>query len=352
MRIVLLSLAFLFTSQLSADATEPTEDMAGAQDSEVVGRFAGSYIVAYQQSEYDELTMPLSPLELLSGERDDRNNRRYEPQERIDLEGKRTRLVYLTPAGTSPLQLVRNYQQLLGTDGATVRYECKQVECGGAANRSSRGGGGHQSLSMYLWPERRITAANFSNGHCAQTENISDQRYTVLELANGAGFVSVLSYVVDADRDCSAFDGRTVAVVDVLETAQMGDSMVVLAPEEMAKSIADTGSVALYGIFFDTGKDALKTESQDTMNAIASLLDDTPTLSLLVVGHTDNVGNFESNRTLSERRAAAVVNALVKEHGIEATRLTPVGVSYAAPRASNAAEAGRAQNRRVELVEN
>src|SRR6266853_2010818 len=83
---------------------------------------------------------------------------------------------------------------------------------------------------------------------------------------------------------------------------------------------------------------------------IADLLKREPSLKLLVVGHTDNVGDFESNRNLSQRRAESVANALVTGFGIAPDRLVPFGVSYAAPVASNATPEGRSQNRRVELV--
>jgi outer membrane protein OmpA-like peptidoglycan-associated protein len=69
-----------------------------------------------------------------------------------------------------------------------------------------------------------------------------------------------------------------------------------------------------------------------------------------VVGHTDNAGGFDYNRDLSQRRAEAVVTRLIQDQGVDVRRLFPVGVSFAAPIASNQTEEGRAQNRRVELV--
>ncbi|MBV9489754.1 MAG: OmpA family protein, partial [Verrucomicrobia bacterium] len=107
---------------------------------------------------------------------------------------------------------------------------------------------------------------------------------------------------------------------------------------------------ALYGIYFDTNRTDIKPESRPTLEQIADLLKRQPDLKLLVVGHTDNVGDFESNRDLSQRRAASVVNALVTGFGIAPDRLVPFGVSYASPVASNGTAEGRSQNRRVELV--
>lgn len=74
-------------------------------------------------------------------------------------------------------------------------------------------------------------------------------------------------------------------------------------------------------------------------------------MKLLVVGHTDNVGTFAFNTDLSQRRAVAVVNALSSRFAVARNRLTPFGVSFAAPVASNRTEEGRAKNRRVELVD-
>lgn len=73
-------------------------------------------------------------------------------------------------------------------------------------------------------------------------------------------------------------------------------------------------------------------------------------MKLHVVGHTDNVGGYDSNLGLSKRRAEAVVAALSRDFGIAAERLTANGVAYLAPVAVNTTEEGRAKNRRVELV--
>jgi outer membrane protein OmpA-like peptidoglycan-associated protein len=70
-----------------------------------------------------------------------------------------------------------------------------------------------------------------------------------------------------------------------------------------------------------------------------------------VVGHSDGKGALDYNRDLSQRRAEAIVARLASQYGIAAGRMTALGVGMAAPVASNRDEAGRALNRRVELVE-
>ncbi len=126
---------------------------------------------------------------------------------------------------------------------------------------------------------------------------------------------------------------------------------VVADAETMARDLATTGRVALYGIYFDFDKAVVKPESEPTLREIARLLRENPALRLHVVGHTDSVGTLDYNLDLSRRRAAAVVAALTTGHGIAADRLRPAGVGPLAPAAPNTTEEGRAKNRRVELVE-
>jgi OmpA-OmpF porin, OOP family len=143
---------------------------------------------------------------------------------------------------------------------------------------------------------------------------------------------------------------RVGALVDIVEPGPTHPPTALVTSEQMASEINRTGRIALYGLYFDTNRTEIKSESKPTLEQIADLLKREPSLKLLVVGHTDNVGDFESNRDLSQRRAESVANALVTGFGIAPDRLVPFGVSYAAPVASNATAEGRSQNRRVELV--
>lgn len=120
--------------------------------------------------------------------------------------------------------------------------------------------------------------------------------------------------------------------------------------DALSASIKETGRVAVYGIYFDTNKADMKSASDQALAEIVKMLKNDANLKLYVVGHTDNVGQFAHNIKLSQERAAAVVNALVKKHGIAAARLTPFGAGPVLPVASNQTDDGKAKNRRVELV--
>lgn len=114
--------------------------------------------------------------------------------------------------------------------------------------------------------------------------------------------------------------------------------------------LAANGKVAIYDILFDTGLAVVKPESHDAIKAIADWLAANPTANLYVVGHTDNTGTLPANLKLSKDRAAAVVTYLTSKLGVTATRLTADGVGPLAPVSTNTTDAGRALNRRVEVV--
>jgi len=104
------------------------------------------------------------------------------------------------------------------------------------------------------------------------------------------------------------------------------------------------------GILFETGKADLKPESRPVLKEIASTMQKYPDLKILIEGHTDNVGSAASNLTLSEHRAAAVKAALVADFGIAGDRMATKGLGDTTPSVPNTTPAGRAQNRRVEIV--
>src|SRR5262245_15967980 len=126
----------LFAVSLAfSNAEIPSADLKGAKDSPLVKRYEGSLIVAYDHKAFDEFTLPLSKLEKLPAKRDIHNNFAYEPSQKKDLEGERTRIVYLIPEGRSPLEVVRNYQEEVEGKGGKALYQCKVEECGGSAKR-------------------------------------------------------------------------------------------------------------------------------------------------------------------------------------------------------------------------
>lgn len=94
----------------------------------------------------------------------------------------------------------------------------------------------------------------------------------------------------------------------------------------------------------------IKPESEPILAQVADLLGANPELKLKIQGHTDNVGSRDENLKLSAERARSVVTYLVERHKVSSERLSSEGLGDTVPVADNRTEAGRAQNRRVELV--
>jgi outer membrane protein OmpA-like peptidoglycan-associated protein len=120
--------------------------------------------------------------------------------------------------------------------------------------------------------------------------------------------------------------------------------------KKLYDAIAATGRVATQGIYFDSGSDRVRPESSPTLKEIAQMLTEHPDLAITIEGHTDNIGSAQANQELSNKRAAAVKQALVSTYSIDAARLTSTGFGDTKPVAKNDTPEGRQQNRRVELV--
>src|SRR5580658_607140 len=134
----------------------------------------------------------------------------------------------------------------------------------------------------------------------------------------------------------------------VQQTALTQD--VVANAAALSTGLSASGHIVVNGILFDTAKADVKPESGPAIEQVAKMLTQDPKLKVYVVGHTDNVGTLASNLDLSKRRAASVVQVLVSQYHVAADRLAPFGAASYAPIQSNDTEAGRALNRRVELV--
>jgi OmpA-OmpF porin, OOP family len=298
----------------SAAAAQPTPDMKGSADHPLVSRYPGSFIGAYQVVEFDEFTLPLGRM------KSDGSGLSKSQH----LEGKITRIVYAVPAGRSILEVYRNYESALKKGGFEVLFTCVSVQgCGGSGP------------TLYAAQGREDWSWN------------AGLRILSAKLARAEGDVYVSLRVGQWSNLAS---GSEVDLY-VVEVKPMEGGLVTVNAAALAGDISQTGHSAVYGIYFDTGKADVKPESDAALKEIATMLEQDPSLKLLVVGHTDNVGTLASNMDLSKRRAAAVVQALTAKHGVAAARLSAQGAGPLAPVASNGTEEGRAKNRRVELVQ-
>jgi len=122
------------------------------------------------------------------------------------------------------------------------------------------------------------------------------------------------------------------------------------AANDLAEQLEKTGRAKVYDLYFDFASSTLRPESDKVLSEIAKVMHDHPDWKLSVEGHTDNIGGEKSNFELSKHRAAAVVDALAANYGLDSNHFTATGFGASRPVDTNDTLEGRARNRRVELV--
>ena len=328
------------------------QDVRASKDHPMVSRYAGSVIIGYDFRKFDEFVLPLGALKR-TGERPAAGggfSPTFEPDKSQRVEGRATRILYVGPPDRSPLEIVRNYELELKKNGFNTLYACAGTQCG-------LDDGWLATFYLYTL-EKRLSQTPPRNsgrpeGQVSEyaLDSPINQRYLAAKRSRPEGDVYVSVYVAtNRATHHKETQDHPVILLDVIDAVPIETGMVTIDAAAMAKDLSSTGHVALYGIYFDTDKAVLKPESQPTLQEIAKLLKQDASMKLYIVGHTDNVGGFDYNVGLSERRAASVVNELTAKHGIAVTRLKPAGVGMLSPVAPNDREEGRAKNRRVELV--
>lgn len=121
-------------------------------------------------------------------------------------------------------------------------------------------------------------------------------------------------------------------------------------PAAVTRDLTRRGRAVLSDLTFDTGSARLSAESFPSLSTLADWLVANPGASVVLVGHTDAEGTLANNIALSRARAEAVRQRLADRYGIARSRVRAEGVGYLAPLDTNATEAGRTRNRRVEVV--
>lgn len=307
--LVMVALGFFFTPAFAG------EDIEGSGDHPMISRYEGSYIMGYAYYDYDRIVFPK--------EEDEDGLQTIAP------EGEVTRILYVAPEGLSVLQVQRNYQVALQDAGFDLVYECfsGMDVC-------------PRSIYRHYSPDFGLRGRDVYMG--------SDHSYFLARLPGDEGDVYVSAHTLLSDR----VDGQPATALQVMEEKPLvtGKVEVDISAAAMAEYLEEKGSVRIYGIHFDTNEASIREGSASTLQEIALLLEEHPELELGVAGHTDATGNVDYNMDLSMRRAEAVVEYLVTEHGIDAGRLTPRGLGPWAPVAGNMDEDDRARNRRVELI--
>lgn len=319
---ILLLLAALIPAARAAD-------LPGSADHPILTRYPGSEIAWYETDNHRSYKLAVGPV---TGYR--------AIDDWIETEGRVTRIYYaLDSSGRTEQEVFLNYSRALADAGF-------EILAAGSSVAGARGGdvGTRQWQQVFLGanPWRTGGAVNEMVAGSAT----SGGRGTVIarkERAENTAYVAVSVYRFREDRIGT--------LVDVVETAAAETGLVAVDAEAIGRDLEEKGRVVLDGLFFDFDAATLTAASAPTLAEIAAFLRADPQRRYHVVGHTDGRGELSYNLGLSRDRARAVVTALVRDHGIAGDRLEPHGVGPLVPVFSNASDAGRERNRRVELVE-
>lgn len=253
-------------------------------------------------------------------------------------EGVLRRLFCRAPEERSPLEIIRNYEKAINDMGGDIIFlsrNPKEIDIEGqkfmdifSNNRKDRG----------------MATSHFT--HTSFPQEITEYLVGRIKFADKDVYIIVAA---GPGAWAASEHNRTFYELITIEAEPMEMDMVTAADIETGLSIQ--GRIAIYSIFFDIGKSEVKEESADALKAIAEYLNSNKAQRVLVVGHTDNTGDFELNIKLSEKRAEAVIEKLVDEYAVDRNQLKPYGIGSVSPVTSNSTEVGRAKNRRVEIVE-
>lgn len=205
---------------------------------------------------------------------------------------------------------------------------------------------GRVDMLRYLCParlsllqiSRNAEAALKKAGYSVVFSGAGEGEEPVVTATKGAQWISVQAGTYNEFTSYR----QTAVLVEDMKQEQVADA------SAMAAEIEKSGSVAVYGINFDTGKATIRADSENVLQEVLALMKEQADWRVEVQGHTDNVGGAKANQTLSEQRANAVVAWLAK-NGIDRTRLTAKGYGDTKPIADNATDEGKGKNRRVEL---
>ena len=172
--------------------------------------------------------------------------------------------------------------------------------------------------------------------------------------------VNVANYsVITAIKNSSAISlvasklGNTI----YLQILSIGttDNDLILQDQEPLKDnysskLKKAGAIVLDDLIYRSGSADLGPGPFESLSALANFLKGTPSSSIILVGHSDAIGELRKNIELSRNRAQAVVDRLIKDYGIDQSRISAQGIGFLSPKTNNSTEKSRKKNRRVEAI--
>jgi len=237
---------------------------------------------------------------------------------------------HLPDRGGAPLEVIRRLRPQLEQAGFDILFECNTTTCGGFDFRIN--------TRVLPPPAMRFDLTDFQV-LTAQRSGTAPSHITLLASASALQAIEVTPLAI-ANLPLSVPAARTApAAQSALRTAA-----------DLETALATQARAVLTGISFASGAQSLGEAQQDALAPLAEMLTNSPDLSIVIVGHTDNAGSLAANIALSRARARAVRQTLIDRYDIAPRRVEADGVGYLLPLAPNTSPENRALNRRVEVV--
>jgi OOP family OmpA-OmpF porin len=240
---------------------------------------------------------------------------------------------FLSPEAT-PLDAIEAATREIAAPHLEVVLDCATVACGGFAFR--------MGLELLPVPLMVMNPTDFHQRTVRGVDSEGQTRFESLLASRFGGetHVQIVSVTQEAEVQ-SDLEGQSNAAL----------SMQPSSPDDLLEQIAASGRIALDDIIVGSAgmPTAGSLDNSLILDRVAALMAERTALSLVAVGHTDATGPLDANMTLSRQRAEAVIDALAAR-GIPRERLAAAGAAWLAPIAPNDTEAGRAANRRIELI--
>ncbi len=235
----------------------------------------------------------------------------------------------------STAEVMEGYRTRLAALGYQPIFDCANAACGGFDFRFA--------AQLLPPPAMLIDTADFAQLSASRTADNGTDTFVSVLVSRLLGAVHIQTVIVAP--------GDPGLMITPAPEPDAAAQPVILAQDEksLLDRLTEFGHVPVQGLVFETGGAALSEGSAPALEILAQFLSRNPGLSVVIVGHSDNQGSLDANIALSKRRAETVRAALI-ERGVAAGRLEAHGVGYLAPVSTNATDAGRTLNRRVELV--
>jgi len=180
---------------------------------------------------------------------------------------------------------------------------------------------------------------------------ISNPPYMLVNVANYS--------VVTAVKNRSAISlvasklGNTI-YLQILSIGTTNNDLILQDQEPLkdnySSKLKEDGAIVLDDLIYRSGSSDLGPGPFESLSALANFLKVTPGSSIILVGHSDAIGELRKNIELSRNRAQAVVDRLIKDYGIGQSRISAQGIGFLSPKTNNSTEKSRKKNRRVEAI--